>query len=148
MAEVRVLVVDDFAPWRELVISAFRTRENIQIVGEASDGWSAIAKAVELHPDLVVLDIGLPDLSGIEVARRIRESAPQTRILFLTENTTATIVDEALHVGAHAYVVKSSAASDLMPALDAVLHGNLFVSRSAAHPRLRHCSTCGDACTN
>ena len=147
MAEVRVLVVDDFAPWRELVISAFRTRENIQIVGEASDGWSAIAKALELHPDVVVLDIGLPDLSGIEVARRVKESAPRTRILFLTENSTATVVDEALRAGGHGYVVKSSAGRDLLPALDAVLQGNLFVSLSAAHPRLRNRSTCGDACT-
>lgn len=143
MAVIRVLVVDDYAPWREMVISAFRTREDIKIVAEANDGLSAIGKALEFHPDVVVLDIGLPDMTGIEVARRILQSAPQTKILFLTENTTKETVTEALRLGARAYVVKSSAARDLLPALDAVLLGNLFVSLSAAHPRLHDRPPCG-----
>lgn len=143
MAEIRVLVVDDYAPWRELVISTFRTRENIKIVAEACDGLSAIGKTLEFHPDVVVLDVGLPDMTGIEVARRILQSAPHTRILFLTEDTTEANVSEALRLGARAYVVKSSAARDLLPALDAVLLGNLFVSLSAAHSRLRDRPTCG-----
>jgi DNA-binding NarL/FixJ family response regulator len=87
-------------------------------------------KAKELQPDLIVLDIGLPKLNGIEAARRIRQLAPKSKILFLSENRSVDIAGEALRTGASGYVVKSNARSDLLPAAKAVLSGNRFVSAS------------------
>ena len=134
--DVKVLVVDDYAPWLHFVSIALAVKPEIQVVGEAQDGITAIQKASQLKPDLVVLDIGLPDMSGIEVARRILEMAPKTRILFLTEATARDIVRDALLTGAQGYVVKSSAAKELVPAVEAVLLDCHFVSAAAATPRL------------
>jgi DNA-binding NarL/FixJ family response regulator len=115
---------------------ALALKPGIKIVGEASDGLTAIQKVVELEPDVVVLDIGLPDISGIQVAKQILEMAPNVRILFLTENTAPEVVRAALLTGAQGYVVKSFAARELMPALDALLLDCYFVSAAAAVPRL------------
>jgi DNA-binding NarL/FixJ family response regulator len=133
---IKVLVVDDYAPWRLFVSLALAVKQGVQIVGEAQDGLTAIQKASELMPDVVILDIGLPDMTGIEAARQIVEIAPKTRILFLTENTSRDIVRDALLTGAQAYVIKSLAAKDLVPAFEAVLLDCHFVSASAATARL------------
>jgi DNA-binding NarL/FixJ family response regulator len=126
----RVLVVDDYEPFRRFVCSTLGTRPGLQIVGEASDGLEAVHKAEELRPDLIVLDIGLPSLNGIEAARRIRRLSPESRILFVSENRSAGILEEALRTGAGGYVVKSDAAGELLPAVEAVLGGKRFVSAS------------------
>ena len=136
LSPVKVLVVDDYAPWVHFVSAALALKPEIEIVGQAEDGLTAIQKVVELKPDLVVLDIGLPDMSGIQVARRILELAPTVRILFLTENTAPEVVRAALLTGAQGYVVKSSAARELMPALEALLLDCYFVSAAAATPKL------------
>lgn len=133
---VRVLVVDDYAPWMHFITVALALKPEIKVVGEAQDGLTAIQKVVELKPDLVVLDIGLPDMSGIQVARRILELAPTVRILFLTENTTPEVVRAALLTGAQGYVVKSFAARELLPALEALLLDCYFVSAAAAIPKV------------
>ena len=133
---VRVLVVDDYAPWVQFVSAALEAKPQITIVGEAHDGLTAIQKVVQLKPDVVVLDIGLPDMDGIQVARRILELAPTIQILFLTEHTAPEIVNSALLTGAQGYVVKSFAARELLPALDALLLGCYFVSAAAATTRL------------
>jgi len=130
---VRVLVVDDYAPWMNFVSVALETAPQFQVIGQAIDGLTALQKVVELNPDLVVLDIGLPDISGIRVAQQIRDMAPDIRILFLSENTAPNIVRAALCTGAQGYVVKSSAARELLPALDAVLLDCYFVSAAANH---------------
>lgn len=130
---VRVLVVDDYAPWMNFVSVALETAPQFQVVGQAIDGLTALQKVVELNPDLVVLDIGLPDISGIRVAQQIRDMAPNIRILFLSENTAPNIVRAALCTGAQGYVVKSSAARELLPALDALLLDCYFVSAAANH---------------
>lgn len=130
---VRVLIVDDYAPWMNFVSAALETIPQFQVVGEAKDGLTALQKVVELNPDLVVLDIGLPDISGISVAQQIRDMAPNIRILFLSENTAPNIVRAALCTGAQGYVVKSSAARELLPALDALLLDCYFVSAAANH---------------
>src|SRR5215471_12838769 len=91
-----VVLVDDFGPWRSIVRSLLKTHEELCIVGEASDGPEAIQKAQELQPDLVLLDIGLPTLSGIEVARKIREASPASKILVVSENRSWDIAKEAL----------------------------------------------------
>ena len=135
LSTAKVLVVDDYAPWMHFVSVALALTPEIKIVGQAQDGLTAIQKVVELNPDLVVLDIGLPDMSGIQVARRILELAPNVRILFLTENTAPEVVRAALLTGAQGYVVKSSAARELVPALEALLLDCYFVSAAAAVPR-------------
>jgi DNA-binding NarL/FixJ family response regulator len=127
---VRVLVVDDFEPFRQFVSAALGKRPDLQVVGEASDGLEAVQKAVELKPDLILLDIGLPTLHGFEVARRIRELVPESKIIFLSQESAADIVQEAFTVGAWGYVVKATARSDLLAAVEAVLSGKKFVRRS------------------
>lgn len=129
---VKVLVVDDYAPWMHFVSVALALKPEIKIVGQAQDGLTAIQKVVELTPDVVVLDIGLPDMNGIQVAKRIMELAPNVRILFLTENIAPEVVRAALLTGAQGYVVKSFAARELMPALEALLLDCYFVSAAAA----------------
>jgi len=125
---VRVLVVDDYEPFRRLACSMLGERPELQIVGEASDGLEAVRRAEELKPDLILLDIGLPTLNGIEAARQIRRLAPESRVIFLTQESSAEVVQEALSLGAWGYVVKARAGTDLLPAMEAVLLGKHFVS--------------------
>ncbi|HZR59155.1 MAG TPA: response regulator [Terriglobales bacterium] len=128
MSSVRVLVVEDGEPFRRFIASTLQKRPELQIICEVSDGLEAVQKAQELQPDLVMLDIGLPTLSGIEAARRIRKLAPESKILFLSQESSADMVQEALGSGAHGYVVKAHAGSELLPAVKAVLQGDQFVS--------------------
>jgi DNA-binding NarL/FixJ family response regulator len=100
----------------------------LQVIGEVSDGLEAVEKAQELQPDLILLDVGLPKLNGIEAARRIRSLSPQSKILFVSLETTPAIVQEALTAGASGYLLKSDANRDLLPAVEAVLQGRQFVS--------------------
>ena len=111
-------------------------RAGFRIVGEAADGLEAVQKVQELQPDLVVLDIGLPKLNGIETAQRIRQCAPSTRILFFSQNRSRDIAEEAMRTG-DGYVVKSSAGRELLSAVEAVLQGNPFVSVSLSADRPR-----------
>jgi DNA-binding NarL/FixJ family response regulator len=132
ISSIRVLVVDDFEPFRRFVCSTLGKRQDLQVIGEVSDGLEAVQKAEELQPDLILMDIGLPILNGIEAARRIRGLSPESKILFLSENRSWEIAEEALCTGAGGYVVKSDAGSELLPAVEAVLHGKQFVSASLA----------------
>ncbi len=127
-AAVRVLVVEDFAAFRQFTCEALGSMRNVQIVGEVSDGLEAIQKAVELKPDLILLDIGLPTLNGIEVARQIRKLVPESKIIFLSQESSADIVQEALNLGAVGYIVKARTNRELLPAVGAVLAGKTFVS--------------------
>jgi CheY-like chemotaxis protein len=109
-------------------------RSDLQIVGEVSDGMAAVQNAEELQPDLILLDIGLPQLNGIEAARRIRQVAPNSKILFVSEHSSSDIARGALDTGAHGYVMKSDAASELTAAVDAVLRNERFTgNRFAGH---------------
>jgi CheY-like chemotaxis protein len=105
-----------------------RIQEDLQVIGAVSDGLEAVQKAHELQPDLILLDIGLPNLSGIEAARRMRELTPQSRILVVSEHRSGHIAEEALRAGANGYVVKSFAWRDLLSAIRIVLQGSQFVS--------------------
>jgi DNA-binding NarL/FixJ family response regulator len=127
-SSVRVLVVEDSEPFRRFICSTLRKRTELQIVGETSDGLEAVEKAEELQPDLILLDIGLPTLNGIEAARRIRKIAPQSKILFVSQESSADVVQEALALGALGYVVKAHAGSELLAAVGAVLEDRQFVS--------------------
>ena len=125
-------MVDDFEPWRRFVSATLQKQLTLQVIGEAVDGLEAVQKARQLQPDLILLDIGLPTLNGIEAARRIRELSPKSKILFVSENRSWDIVEEALRTGAGGYVVKSDAAGELLLAVNAVLGGKRFVSASLA----------------
>ena len=131
-ASVRVLVVDDNKPWRHFFSTTFRKRPDLRIISEAFDGLEAVQQAQQLQPDLILLDIGLPSLNGIEAARAIRDISATSKILFVSENRSWDIVEQALNTGAGGYVVKSDAATELLPAVEAVLQGRRFVSRSLA----------------
>ena len=131
-SSIRVLVVDDYEPWRRFERLTFLGRDDLQIIGECSDGDEAVQKADELKPDLILLDISLPTLNGIEAARRIRQVSPTSKILFVTENPSPEIAEEAMSTGARGYVVKSDAAGELLPAIKAVLEGKRFISTSLA----------------
>jgi|SRR5215471_2798773 len=131
-SKIRVLVVDDYEPWRRYVRVALLANDGLQIVGEVIDGSEAIEKAQELQPDLILLDIGLPTLNGIAAARGIRKVSPTAKILFVSENRSPEIAQAALGTGAGGYVVKSDAASELLAAISAVLKGKPFISASLA----------------
>jgi DNA-binding NarL/FixJ family response regulator len=130
---VRVLLVDDFEPFRHLTASILGKQPEVQIVGEALDGQEAVQKAQELQPDLVVLDIGLPKLNGIDAARQVAYMSPDSKILFLTGNVYPETVLEAFEVGANGYVAKLDAGSELLPAVEAVLQGKYYVSTLAGN---------------
>jgi len=131
-ALVRILLVDDFERLRDFIFSLLRKQPGVQIVGEALDGPEAVQKAEELKPDLVVLDIGLPKLNGIEAARQIRMVSPNSKILFLTGNDDPEVAREALGTGATGYVAKSDAPVELLSAVEAVLLGKQYVSKRLA----------------
>jgi len=125
---VRVLVADDFVPWRRLLRSILQEKPELNIVCEVSDGLEAVQKARELQPDLILLDIGLPTLSGIEAARQIRTIAPKAKILFVSENYSIDIARSTLSAGGCGYVIKSDAGSELLAAVEAVFLGRQFIS--------------------
>jgi DNA-binding NarL/FixJ family response regulator len=142
----RVLLVDDYEPWCRFVTSTLCKHPEFLMVGEASDGLTAVKKARELQPDLILLDIGLPKLNGIEAARRIRQHSINPKILFVSENSSSHILQAALDTGAGGYVVKSDAASDLLPAMRAVLQGKQFVGRRFAGHGFAQTSNTPSAC--
>jgi DNA-binding NarL/FixJ family response regulator len=126
---IRILIADDFKDWRGQVLSLFQARPEWQVIAEAADGPEAIQKAEEFKPDLIVLDIGLPKLNGIEAARQIRQLSPSCKILFLSQNNDLDLVRAALGT-AQGYVYKTDFRRDFLPAIHAVLRGGQFVSSS------------------
>src|SRR5260221_2905069 len=125
---IRVLVVEDYEPFRRFVRSTLAERPGLQIVCEVSDGLEAVLKAEELKPDLILLDIGLPTLNGMEAARRIAKLIPESKIVFVSQESSPEVVREALNLGAWGYVVKVNAGTDLLAAVDAALQGKRFFS--------------------
>jgi DNA-binding NarL/FixJ family response regulator len=128
IGSVRVFVVDDFEAFRRLLCSILEKMPELQVTCQASDGLEAVQRAEELQPDLILLDIGLPTLNGIEAARQIRRFSPESKIIFLTLESSTDVVQEGLNLGARGYVLKTRAALDLVAAVEAVLDGRRFVS--------------------
>jgi DNA-binding NarL/FixJ family response regulator len=128
---LRILIVDDFEPWRRFVSSALQKVDS-QILLEVSDGLEAVYKAEELRPDLILLDIGIPTLNGIEAARRIRDRSPNSKILFLSEENSPEVAEAALEAGGAGYVVKSDAGRELLPAVKALSKGRRYVGARLA----------------
>jgi len=136
---VRILVVDDFDAWRLLACWMLETHNQLQVVGEAADGFQAIQIAQAVKPDMVLMDISLPDLNGIEAARWIGKMVPDAKILFLTQHSDLGLMRAAMSSGARGYVLKADAETELLPAIEAVLRGEKFVSmrlreRASANP--------------
>jgi DNA-binding NarL/FixJ family response regulator len=127
MQGVRVLIVDDFKLWREFARTTLENIPDLLIVGEASDGLEAVQKAQKLQPDLVLLDIGLPGLNGIDVARQMGKYCQGSKIVFLSENHDADIAKEASQLGAAKHVLKSHAGKELIPAVKHAMNGRLVV---------------------
>ena len=129
---VRVLLVDDYQPWQGFVSTTLQSLPELEVVGTACDGAEAVQKAQELQPELILLDIGLPTLNGIEAARQISQVSPTSKILFVSENRSVDVAEEALSTGAGGYVVKSDGGSELLLAIKTVIEGKRFISASLA----------------
>lgn len=129
---IRVLLVDDFEPFRRMISTMVQERAGLHLVGEAVNGLEAVQQAEKLLPDLILLDIALPCLNGIEAARRIRKLVPECKILFLSQNSSAELAQEALRLGARGYVIKTDAGGELFAAVEAVLAGKKYVSSGLA----------------
>lgn len=132
MLSIRILIVDDCQPWRRMVLAMLEGLPDCQIVDEAADGLEAIQKIAELRPDLVLLDIGLPVMNGLETARRLCAISSDSKVLFVSENLAVEVVREALSTGAQGYILKSDAAHELLPAITAVAEGRQFMSARLA----------------
>src|SRR5258708_478635 len=129
MPTIRVLVVDDHAVVREMICSLLSQEPALRVICQTADGKEAVEKAHELRPDLVLLDIGLPGITGIEAARRICKLSPESKIIFLSQYDSLHMASEVLKVGGHGYVAKMDAGSELLKAVRTVCAGGRFVSR-------------------
>jgi DNA-binding NarL/FixJ family response regulator len=127
---IRILVVEDFELARRFISTALAKDPSFEVVGEVSDGLTAAERAEDLQPDVILLDIGLPGLNGIEAAKRIRKTAPRAKIVFVSQQSSPELVQAALAVGGSGYVLKSDAGNDLLKAISAVLNGETFLSRA------------------
>jgi DNA-binding NarL/FixJ family response regulator len=127
------LIVDDSQAWRRAVCLFLQQQLNLVVICESADGLEAVQKSKELQPDLVLLDISLPNLNGLEAARQIRKVASGSRILFLSSYDYPELLCEALRIGALGFVVKSDVASDLLPAVTAVMRDEQFFSSRLSH---------------
>ncbi len=128
----RVVIADDHAIFREGIRSVFSRDPRFQVVGEAANGREAVEQTAALQPDLVILDIAMPELSGIEAARRIISQWPSTRIIMVSIHSRKPFILEALKVGARGYLLKESAADKLLMASEAVMRGDSYLDSPVA----------------
>ena len=117
-SRLRVLVVEDHEPFRRVICELLQQRADLLIVGEAADGLDAICQAEALRPDVVMLDVGLPMLSGIEVAGQIRARVPDAKLMFVTNESSLEVVEQAFRRGAHGYVYKPRVQRDVLSVLE------------------------------
>jgi DNA-binding NarL/FixJ family response regulator len=126
---VRVLVVDDHAIVRRTICGLLSLDPNLEVVCQTASGEEAVQKAQELQPDLVLMDISLPKMSGIEAARQVRNVSPKSYIIFLSQHDSWRMANEAMKVGGHGYITKIDAASELLTAIRSVREGNRLASQ-------------------
>ena len=129
MSSVRVLVVDDHAGVRNMICSLLSQESAVNAVFQAANVEEAVTKADLLQPDLVLLDIGLQGITGLEAARQIPKVSPQTKIIFLSQHDSLHMANEALKIGGHGYVSKMDAGTELLKAIQSVREGTRFVSQ-------------------
>lgn len=130
---IRVLLADDHDILRDGLRALLEMAGDISVVGEARNGRETVAETERLRPDVVLMDISMPELDGVEACRRIRQQVPGVRVLFLTMHEAEEYFFRALRAGAAGYVIKRTAAADLLAAVRAVAHGESFLSPSVAH---------------
>jgi DNA-binding NarL/FixJ family response regulator len=128
MPNLRVLVVDDHAVVRRVVCALISQEPKLDVICQTATGEDAVIKAAELRPDLIVLDIGLPGISGIDAARQIRQVSPTSKIIFLSQHDSLQMAHEALRVGGRGYVTKIDAAAELLTAIRSLESRDFFVS--------------------
>ena len=126
---IRILVVEDYEPFRQFILSTLQAALRVNNIPAVTDGLEGVREAERLQPDLILLDIGLPKLNGIEAARQIRKLSPHSKIIFVSQEFSDDIVQEAFNLGASGYVVKTDAGSELLGAVKAVLRGERFVGK-------------------
>jgi DNA-binding NarL/FixJ family response regulator len=132
---VRILLVDDHPVLRQGLRTLLEGRPGWEVVGEASDGMEALEKVASLKPDVMVLDVTMPRMNGLQACRMIRKSTPELEILFVTQHDSAQMMREALEAGARGYVVKSNAARDLIAAVEAVSQHREFTALARMDPQ-------------
>jgi len=138
MYTINILIADDHAVVRRGLRALLETQPNWKIVAEASNGREAVEKAEALNPQVVILDIGMPKLNGLDAATLIYKANPKTRILMLTMHAAEALIQQTLQAGASGYVLKSDAERDLMTAVDAILHNKMFFTPAASSVVLEH----------
>jgi two-component system response regulator NreC len=124
---ISILIADDHGLIRVGLRALLQEVEEITVVGEAEDGYTALQRISELKPNIVLLDISLPGLSGIEVARQVRELSPMTRVLMLTVHEDEGMLRESIRAGAHGYILKRAVDSDLIQAIRVVSQGHMYI---------------------
>jgi DNA-binding NarL/FixJ family response regulator len=130
MSEIRILAVDDYAPLQRFISEMFEREKDLKIVAMASGGWEAVQIAKALHPDVILMDVSLPEMNGIEATERVREVSPESRVLFLSEHMGRDVIAGAFAAGGMGYVLKSDLLHDLIPGVRAILRGERYLSRS------------------
>jgi len=125
-----ILLVDDSERWRAAISEILRAEAQLRIIATASNGEEAVSKAEEYQPDLVLLDIQMPQLNGIRAAEKIFQVSPKSMVIFVTQNSSPAVMEAALKTGALGYVLKTTVASELRHAIETVMNGNKFVSGS------------------
>ncbi|MFQ5965814.1 MAG: response regulator [Candidatus Scalinduaceae bacterium] len=128
MSKTSVLLADDHPIVRKGIKALLDVQDDINVIGEAKDGREAIEKAKQMVPDLVIIDIMMPDLNGIEALREIKRAIPETKVLVLTMYDDEDFINQTLQSGASGYLLKESAVSDLISAIEAIMKGDTFLS--------------------
>ena len=132
MAKIHVLIVDDHTLFRESLRSLLKDIEGIEVVGEAESGAQAVVKTMQLQPDVVLMDIAMPNMNGLEATRQIKRQNPSVKILALTMYETEQYIFEMLRAGAWGYIPKRAPARELISAIQAVYQGDAFLYPSVA----------------
>jgi DNA-binding NarL/FixJ family response regulator len=132
MANIKILLVDDHALMRDGIRALLSLQNDIEIVGDASDGKQAIEKTLDLQPDVVLMDVAMPGMDGLEATRRITKQSPKTRVLILTQYDNKEYILSAIKAGSAGYVPKRALGSELVSAIRAVYRGDSFLYPSAA----------------
>jgi DNA-binding NarL/FixJ family response regulator len=130
--KLRILLVDDHTVLRQGVALLIDREADMQVVAQASSGHEALNLVGEHHPDIVILDLSMPDMNGMQVAQRLREASPDARVVVLTRHADASYLDRMWGVGARGYVLKRTAAEDLVKAIRAVARGNTYIDPDLA----------------
>jgi two-component system response regulator NreC len=128
---IKVLLCDDHTLFREGIKAILKDEASIEIVGEAADGRQAVAKALQLHPDVILMDIAMPDLSGFDATRRILQSNPKAKVIILTMYEEEEVINRCLAAGASGYVLKDAPRAHLIHAIDVVNKGGQYMSSRA-----------------